>query len=396
MKVSQYSAADMENFGDVLYPVILKKFAENNGHQVEKVYSFLGGLSPLGAQYETSPINDLVKNSEYVENLIIGGGDILRLDDDVVAGHYSSSFLPLQLNFARRDYWSGPPKSQRQIFKEKNMPPFRGSFFISCEDFTSIGRVAYFSCGAPFSFVEQPDIVRVRNALNQSSYIYVRDEISANKIRSVHSKAIVTAAPDFLIGIRHFYDADYLRKLAKELISEVNGELGRRYLIFQGSEAIFPHLQFICNALHRFSMESGMQVLLLPLGLCHGDNKTLRHLEVISNYKFRVVNALTVQGMLAMIAFSSLFVGISMHGNIVARSFGVPHVFGPLPGVEKIQGAMQIMNIDPSQHLTEWGELLPAMFRVSKLSSVDLLHSSDEAYSRAKSTTLNMFDALSR
>jgi polysaccharide pyruvyl transferase WcaK-like protein len=33
--------------------------------------------------------------------------------------------------------------------------------------------------------------------------------------------------------------------------------------------------------------------------------------------------------MLAIIAASDVFVGTSLHGNITAFSFGIPHVFGP-------------------------------------------------------------------
>ena len=288
MNFSQYSAADMENFGDILYPISMMAYAESLGYRLDQNFSFLSGLSLLGAKYKTSPIVRLFEKKEIVDRLVIGGGDIMRLDDDVVAGHYRSFFEKPKLNFARQDPWAKPSKSAAQVFKEQHMPPVRGAFLLSRENCPSLSRVGYFSCGVPFCFKNTHEANYVRTILDKANYIYVRDEISAQKLLSTGLKTPVTAAPDFLIGIRHLYPASSLVQLVDELVGFDVEKCAQKYLVFQGSMAILPYLSIVENILSAYSNDTGVNVVLLPLGFCHGDRETMNQLAILSKNKFRV------------------------------------------------------------------------------------------------------------
>jgi hypothetical protein len=51
-----------------------------------------------------------------------------------------------------------------------------------------------------------------------------------------------------------------------------------------------------------------------------------------------------------------VFVGSSLHGNVTAFSFGIPHLFGPLP-VDKSEGFLRVVNLPLELKLRSWREM---------------------------------------
>ena len=51
-----------------------------------------------------------------------------------------------------------------------------------------------------------------------------------------------------------------------------------------------------------------------------------------------------------------MFVGTSLHGNVTAFSYGIPHLFGPLP-VDKAAGFLSAANLPDTLKLRSWNEL---------------------------------------
>jgi len=384
----------MENFGDVLYPVVLKKFAIECGAEISDHYAFLDGQAPMGAGYVTKPVSDLFRQTGPKETIVVGGGDIIRLDDDVVAGHYHAFFEKPAISFARRDYWSPPKKSPLKLFQEKMMPPVHGAFLLSHENCPRAETVGYFSAGVPLDFNEK-DHSLVRSIFDLARYIYVRDRISADKLKNTGVSSHIVAAPDFLIGISKYFEKNCLRQQAESSLLEAGHDPKNPYLCFQISAAGLNHLGVIGSALRDFSRRQSLKVLLLPLGFCHHDREVLQKLSAMSGSEFKFVNVSTIEQMLAVIAHAAMFVGISMHGNIVARSYGVPHLFGPLPGVDKIQGAMEMLRARPVHRLDRWDGLTPALDALADVSPDELIATSQRAFSESVDAARAMMQAIS-
>ena len=108
--------------------------------------------------------------------------------------------------------------------------------------------------------------------------------------------------------------------------------------------------------LNRYREKHGGDVVLLPLGYCHGDHEFLQSLSRRSDRALKYADVCSVTDMLAIIAASDLFVGTSLHGNITAFSFGIPHLFGPLP-VAKAEGFLNVTNLPAELKLQSWREL---------------------------------------
>jgi hypothetical protein len=96
--------------------------------------------------------------------------------------------------------------------------------------------------------------------------------------------------------------------------------------------------------------------VLLPLGYCHGDHEFLQSLSRRSNGALKYADTDSVFDMLSIIAAADVFAGTSLHGNITAFSFGIPHLFGPLP-VAKAEGFLNVTQLPAELKLQSWREL---------------------------------------
>ena len=274
------------------------------------------------------------------------------------------------------------------------MPPMHGAFLLSHENCPRAEATAYFSVGVPFDFGEKQHSL-VRSVFNLAKYIYVRDRISAEKLKKTGISSHIVVAPDFLIGISKYFEKSRLRQQAESLQLTADHDPKNPYLCFQISVAGMNHLGIIGSALRDFSRRQGLKVLLLPLGFCHHDREVLQKFSAMSGSEFKFVNVSTIEQMLAVIAHAAMFVGISMHGNIVARSYGVPHLFGPLPGVDKIQGAMEMLRARPVHRLDRWDGLTPALDALADVSPDELIATSQRAFSESVDAARAMMQAIS-
>jgi len=108
--------------------------------------------------------------------------------------------------------------------------------------------------------------------------------------------------------------------------------------------------------LRRYKERRNVEVVALPLGYCHGDHEFLQGLAKRSNGILKYADVHSIFDMLAIIAASEVFVGTSLHGNITAFSFGIPHVFGPLPAA-KAKGFLNVTKLPVELKMRSWSEL---------------------------------------
>ncbi|HEX5832289.1 MAG TPA: polysaccharide pyruvyl transferase family protein [Pyrinomonadaceae bacterium] len=364
-RISQLGTFDVENFGDLLYPIVLGQLVTT---PVDP-YSFLPGDAPLGAGFQTQSITNLMASPEP-STLVIGGGDLLRTDADLIAKHYgrnsrtSAKSLRKSIGFrgyagyVLRDKLSRlePSDFYARNFRARWMNYSAvGPFIIDPRDLPQGSVVAYVSCGVPheFSTAEADDVKR---ALDAACRIWVRDEASAEKLRRTGVSQTVHVAPDMCVMLSHRISPEGLAGRGERTLSRFGINVRRPLLCFQSQ----PYPGFsedeIVAQLNRYREKHRGDVVLLPLGYCHGDHEFLRRVSRKSNGALKYVDACSVVDMLSIIGAADLFAGTSLHGNITAFSFGIPHLFGPLP-VAKAEGFLQVTNLPAELKLGSWREL---------------------------------------
>ena len=87
--------------------------------------------------------------------------------------------------------------------------------------------------------------------------------------------------------------------------------------------------------------------------------------------------------MLAVLAASDGFAGTSLHGNVVAFAYGVPHLFGPL-GVEKNAAFLEEVGGAPAQLLASWRELDERLAWAAAQDPAELTARAEAARARAR------------
>ena len=100
-----------------------------------------------------------------------------------------------------------------------------------------------------------------------------------------------------------------------------------------------------------------LEVILLPVGLCHGDRDALLRVQNAGGGRFTLVDG--VESPLeigALISACDYFAGSSLHGNLTALSFGIPHLVVNTARLAKMEGFVQSARLEEFR-ITDWSDL---------------------------------------
>ena len=359
----QFGTFDVDNYGDLLYPILLGKMLEARSETGDpRKFSLMGSESLLGAGYGSSPIQGLLSVRRGQNHaLAIGGGDLLRTDALRVASHYESvcsrrTELPVPFSWRRlfrrlRHRPEGPDR--RFWFRYMNYPAV-GPFIIDPDKFPNIDRVSYISVGVPFAFQQKVNR-RVARAMDKAGFIYVRDRQSERKLRDAGVTREIQVAPDLAVMLGEFFDATAGRAKGRLFLGTKGVDTNKRILCVQSNPQPPESRSALVQQLTAYKAATKCEVILLPLGLCHGDNVFLSELAQTSRGSFRYLELNSIFEMMSVIAASDVFLGTSLHGNITAFAFGIPHVIGPV-AADKCEGFLDIANLPPELKLKSWEE----------------------------------------
>jgi len=366
---------DVENYGDLLYPLIFRHLVET----AVQHYSLLPGNAPHAAGFRTQSIRSLFELPGPL-TVVIGGGDILRTDSELMARHYGrnsrvsyeglrqsigvSGLVGYELRQKLPRVDADGFYAQRFQARWLNYPAV-GPFIIAPDDLAQGSTVTYVSCGVPHEFAPS-EADAVKRAFEQARFVYLRDEESAEKLRRAGVTRELCVAPDLAVLLSDvFRPADTARR-GRELLMSLGIDTTQAVVCFQSQ----PYPGFfedeILAQLNSYCERTGSAVVLLPLGYCHGDHEFLQRVAPRANGRFKYAAVNSIFDMMAVIAASDLFVGTSLHGNITALSFGLPHVFGPLP-VAKARGFLEVANLPPELKLNSWSEMAAGIERATTL-----------------------------
>ena len=130
----------------------------------------------------------------------------------------------------------------------------------------------------------------------------------------------------------------------------------RRVLVFQSRPHPPNKTAELLKELKAYQQRVRCEVAMLPLGWCHGDGEYLKRLEAESGGIFKYVGLSAIFDVLSVLVAGDIFLGTSLHGNITAFSFGIPHVFGPIE-VAKREGFLEIAGLPAELKMDSWTQL---------------------------------------
>jgi polysaccharide pyruvyl transferase WcaK-like protein len=276
MRVAILNYADVRNFGDVLFPMVLAREICVRLPDVQIEYVTPTGGAWAGMQSKRFDRIDL----NTFDALILGGGEVVHRYDEMLRTIYSQFELesidrPTDLVFG----W----KSCAVPFK------------------------AWVAVGVPETSIEvRADIQSTAQSLQ---YLGARGSRSAARLAANSAPNQVIQTPDL----------GWLFPRLLETRKTLNPVCGQPYIAVQSLG--FDNVTAAAAAIRRISESTGLRIVLLPLTRCWQDIVPLRALQKESRGKFILVDdGINDLDKLAVLGSATIYVGQSMHGLIGALS----------------------------------------------------------------------------
>ncbi len=356
--IGHFAAFDLDNYGDLLYMVVFEKMVRiyNESINIER-FSFLGGEAPQKVGYTTRPIKELFSSdSDRLSHLVIGGGDVLQVDKTALSSIYGNVYLShiqssprFLLEKVIRKLLNKQPPNLGHWFGERELSyPAVGPFMINPADLSSVKSVVYCSCGAPYEFTQDENI---QHTFDNATFIYVRSENTKKKLLDVGVKKEIHAAPDLIITLSDFFDYSTEKEKGRRILKQFNVDVKKKILCLQCMESLRGDDEELIRQLITFQRRTNAEIILLPIGYCHSDDIYLKELCQKSAGLLKYIDVYSAFDILSVIAASNFFLGTSMHGNITAFSFGIPHLFMPTR-YDKAEGFLDMVDLSRDFKLT--------------------------------------------
>lgn len=355
-----------ENYGDLLYPIVFEKMLRKMQVKEEiRQFSFLEGDAPLQAGYYVYPIQSLFdRSSEPPKTLVIGGGALFKINQNKEEGYlelFKKRGIPLPLFFNARQWFfrklgkTGYGSYFNRFFRSRYINyPAVGHYIINSDDLPGKTSVVYCSCGGKSGF-PPPARKPIKSAFDRASFIYVRNEIVRKGLLNCGVEKYIHAAPDLIVVLSDFFAPDVEARKGREILVREGVDVKRRVLVFQSFPMNNLATTQIVEQLKLYSQRKEAEIVLIPLGYCHGDREYLQHLMHLSEGTFKYIPVNSIFDAISVIAASDVFFGTSMHGNITAFSFNKPFLIAPTKR-PKQAGFLNIANLDAALELKEWSQ----------------------------------------
>lgn len=312
-RVALVGTFDYKNYGDLLFPVVFQNEMDRLGLELELVlFSPVGGMKPFTENVPVYPVRELdrIHGEKALDAIVIGGGDLVRMDASVVAdqGKYDDRGRVT-------DLWVLPI-----LFGALHHLP-----------------VFFNAPGVPFDFGEGAVKTVVSRLLGRLDYLSVRDETSAQALRRVDRALPLHVVPDTVSCVDACFTARQLEQ-AYAQVARANA-LPERFALFQlsGLERGMT-AQDYAPELKRLQEALGCPIVFMPIGYVHSDTEVMAHVaEACGGYQV-ITGELSPLEMYSLIGHARCFIGTSMHGGLTAMLQQVPAVAINYADLKKIRG----------------------------------------------------------
>lgn len=330
-RVAVVGTFDVDNYGDHLFPrIAVRELGRRLPGATIDCYApfgprhptrFSGGppILPLGARTDER----LDRFAATYDGVIIGGGELLHLNDPLLAGFYGVTRSEVDL--VGPSGWFLEGLGAR---REERCP------------------VLWHALGVPFD-LSPAQAERVRAALAHRVAPVVRDHRSRDRLLAAGVVPPVDVVPDSGLLVDRILHASDLEHRRRRL------GIPRGTLVVQGCDLLVPSAPAVASAVARVADARGLKVTLLETGHCRGDGMFA---DAVSGAlgrgrHHRVPADAEVEDVAAVLSSAALFLGSSLHGAITALVHDRPFVLVNLGDESKLRGFVESIGLE--HHLVE-------------------------------------------
>ncbi len=324
-RLALWGTFDVDNYGDHLFPrVAIHELRRRLPGATVDVFAPYGRLhpTPLDDGPAVAPLGAWTPEraaelAGAYDTVVIGGGEIIHLNDPLLAPVYGAPAEELTRTAPSRFFVEALGSAEL----ERRCPVVWHAVGVCVEPDGESGP-------------------RLRAALAGRRHVAVRDRYSRERLLRAGVERPIEVVPDSALLLDRVLPGE-------GLVSRIEGlRAGGWYpagpaLVVQGCDLIVPHAGPLAAALGGWLDDHPeVAAAVVETGRCRGDRlfaaAVIPHLA--PRPVFRLPSAAGVEDLAAAIAGGAAFVGSSLHGAITALVYGRPFVLLNLAGESKLDG----------------------------------------------------------
>lgn len=313
-----YAASDRNNYGDLLFPWIIERFARQEGFQGKIIHAAAttSTLFEIGAlpTIDHRKMEKILRRSKTQSHVVFAGGEILG------SGWFNlMRFVNPTYNYVYNHPIIGKVLRRTRLVERYFHHSLGVSYpFVLSSNARTRNTFSYNSVGA-LSVRTALQNEQVREALRTAKHLTVRDQRSSEILNAEDVSALV--APDSAIVISDLFHQEVSRHQVKQdakyYFVQFNAHKGPEDLL------LFRDNLRKARDLHTHDIK----ILLSPIGLAldHDDVLALQKLnDLMPEATLYIPN--NIWETMSLIAHSDMYIGTSLHGAITAMSFQRPFI----------------------------------------------------------------------
>jgi len=328
--VAVVGAFDRFNLGDLLFPHMVRFAFERLGVDAEyRCYSIRGADLRHRGGVETRPLGALREEDLPRGSLVVvAGGELLTARwSDAYAG-LAGPRRTLAAKLAAKAVGVGAVDRVCRLLLGGDRPL---PWVLDAGDLGQDAPVVYNGVGGVgLGGLPGPLRDAARARLARAAFLGVRDPETRDDLKGWNLGLDIRLTPDSAVLVSEVFPKEGLLGQASETTRAALGRFRTGYVVFQtGRYPAWGRVGALADQIREIHRETGLGVVLLPLGQAagHEDRAPLRRIaRLLGDLPVELLDRPDVDDILAAIAGAQLFVGSSLHGNLTALVYGVPHV----------------------------------------------------------------------
>ncbi|QNM83816.1 glycosyltransferase family 29 protein [Sphingomonas sabuli] len=294
-----FGTFDVENYGDLLFPIIA-------GRRLERAGLAITAVSPTSVKtaYDDAPapiaFDALAACNPPGKAVLIGGGNIIHLRHTALPDYQDGNLR----NAAYPALWVGATS----LAAAYGLP------------------VVWNAPGVPFAEQGWPAGDMLSATAAAADYLSVRDDNS--RLALGVGGAAATIVPDSAVEISRVWPLEEQEPRARAVLERAGADPAGSYIAVHVKErSLGGSLEELAEQLDALAADTGRTVVLVAIGPCHGDDDVARRLgEAMQSSCVVLDRPASLQDIAAIIACADLTLCSSLHAYITSFSYGIPGV----------------------------------------------------------------------
>ena len=339
MELAILGAFDRYNYGDLLFPLILHKFLPDTNIMhyglSEADFTEIGSV-------QAKPFSEYFnryKNSNSKNVIIVAGGSVVGTRAAILYSFLKyTPILNLCRNICKVLHLPNPADKIAQ----KKLNITWGDYPFCPVKPNDKTLLIYNAVGDNFK-----GSLQKIDGLKDADYLSVRNKSLFDRLKCFLDKEKLALSPDSASVISSLWPKESLKNLMTAEAKSILTDFKDGYIIFQAKSKTKWRFRAIKKQLYRLYHETKLPIVLLSIGRAcrHEDHILSERLSQKLSAPSRTANVMDLHDIMGLIAHSSMFIGTSLHGNITAMSYAVPHI-GITP-IRKLDHYLKHWDIEP-------------------------------------------------